>query len=128
MFVIVMKRRPPRSTRTDTLFPYTTLFRYAQRAGAEDERRRRTLARINLQPLDRLELRPEDRGHQVVDAEGGVDEGLDRPRVRRGGEGGGRRRIAGGCRRAGRGAARIDGDIDQEARLALGDEIGRAHV
>src|SRR3546814_4316307 len=22
-----MKRRPPRSTRTDTLFPYTTLFR-----------------------------------------------------------------------------------------------------
>src|SRR3546814_2148061 len=25
-----MKRRPPRSTRTDTLFPYTTLFRSAQ--------------------------------------------------------------------------------------------------
>src|SRR3546814_12906625 len=25
--VFVMKRRPPRSTRTDTLFPYTTLFR-----------------------------------------------------------------------------------------------------
>src|SRR3546814_893010 len=24
-----MIRRPPRSTRTDTLFPYTTLFRYA---------------------------------------------------------------------------------------------------
>src|SRR3546814_6763699 len=24
-----MKRRPPRSTRTDTLFPYTTLFRFA---------------------------------------------------------------------------------------------------
>src|SRR3546814_9877166 len=24
-----MKRRPPRSTRTDTLFPYTTLFRAA---------------------------------------------------------------------------------------------------
>src|SRR3546814_11081223 len=23
-----MRRRPPRSTRTDTLFPYTTLFRY----------------------------------------------------------------------------------------------------
>src|SRR3546814_13428590 len=23
----LMKRRPPRSTRTDTLFPYTTLFR-----------------------------------------------------------------------------------------------------
>src|SRR3546814_19236360 len=25
-----MKRRPPRSTRTDTLFPYTTLFRSAE--------------------------------------------------------------------------------------------------
>src|SRR3546814_16649670 len=24
---VLMKRRPPRSTRTDTLFPYTTLFR-----------------------------------------------------------------------------------------------------
>src|SRR3546814_1855560 len=27
-----MIRRPPRSTRTDTLFPYTTLFRSASRA------------------------------------------------------------------------------------------------
>src|SRR3546814_15356282 len=25
-----MRRRPPRATRTDTLFPYTTLFRSAQ--------------------------------------------------------------------------------------------------
>src|SRR3546814_12317527 len=31
----LMMRRPPRSTRTDTLFPYTTLFRSAQRAAAE---------------------------------------------------------------------------------------------
>src|SRR3546814_832545 len=33
-----MKRRPPRSTRTDTLFPYTTLFRSMQheRLGATD--------------------------------------------------------------------------------------------
>src|SRR3546814_2872017 len=28
-----MIRRPPRSTRTDTLFPYTTLFRSSQSAG-----------------------------------------------------------------------------------------------
>src|SRR3546814_8690730 len=28
-----MIRRPPRSTRTDTLFPYTTLFRSAVQAG-----------------------------------------------------------------------------------------------
>src|SRR3546814_20174626 len=26
-FFLLMIRRPPRSTRTDTLFPYTTLFR-----------------------------------------------------------------------------------------------------
>src|SRR3546814_7615727 len=31
-----MIRRPPRSTRTDTLFPYTTLFR----SGTEDDFRR----------------------------------------------------------------------------------------
>src|SRR3546814_12832520 len=29
-----MIRRPPRSTRTDTLFPYTTLFRSARRPAA----------------------------------------------------------------------------------------------
>src|SRR3546814_2222391 len=30
-----MIRRPPRSTRTDTLFPYTTLFRSHCRQGSE---------------------------------------------------------------------------------------------
>src|SRR3546814_13796098 len=29
MLFFLMRRRPPRSTRTDTLFPYTTLFRSA---------------------------------------------------------------------------------------------------
>src|SRR3546814_11437471 len=38
-----MIRRPPRSTRTDTLFPYTTLFRSALLARAG--RRRTTRAR-----------------------------------------------------------------------------------
>src|SRR3546814_3952142 len=37
MFFFLIKRRPPRSTRTDTLFPYTTLFR-------SDGTRRRGLA------------------------------------------------------------------------------------
>src|SRR3546814_19743934 len=32
LFFFVMIRRPPRSTRTDTLFPYTTLFRSVARA------------------------------------------------------------------------------------------------
>src|SRR3546814_2705349 len=31
IFFFLMIRRPPRSTRTDTLFPYTTLFRSACR-------------------------------------------------------------------------------------------------
>src|SRR3546814_7283229 len=33
MFFFLMIRRPPRSTRTDTLFPYTTLFRSDHRRG-----------------------------------------------------------------------------------------------
>src|SRR3546814_17193827 len=33
-----MIRRPPRSTRTDTLFPYTTLFRSSSCAGPHDPR------------------------------------------------------------------------------------------
>src|SRR3546814_20908539 len=32
VFFFLMIRRPPRSTRTDTLFPYTTLFRSARHA------------------------------------------------------------------------------------------------
>src|SRR3546814_20066089 len=34
---VLMIRRPPRSTRTDTLFPYTTLFRSLAAAGSIDE-------------------------------------------------------------------------------------------
>src|SRR3546814_19733809 len=33
---ILMIRRPPRSTRTDTLFPYTTLFRSVDRVVADE--------------------------------------------------------------------------------------------
>src|SRR3546814_16328815 len=33
-FVFLMILRPPRSTRTDTLFPYTTLFRSLHKAKA----------------------------------------------------------------------------------------------
>src|SRR3546814_14156422 len=36
-FVFLMIRRPPRSTRTDTLFPYTTLFRSKAEARSEAE-------------------------------------------------------------------------------------------
>src|SRR3546814_14485624 len=34
-----MIRRPPRSTRTDTLFPYTTLFRSGGKAGKKATQR-----------------------------------------------------------------------------------------
>src|SRR3546814_7093451 len=39
-----MIRRPPRSTRTDTLFPYTTLFRSDRSGGHSRFRRRRNRA------------------------------------------------------------------------------------
>src|SRR3546814_12431677 len=45
-FFLLMIRRPPRSTRTDTLFPYTTLFRSA--------RARLQLANSNLAREQRL--------------------------------------------------------------------------
>src|SRR3546814_10301472 len=35
-FFFLMLLRPPRSTRTDTLFPSTTLFRSSARAGSSD--------------------------------------------------------------------------------------------
>src|SRR3546814_7007112 len=50
-----MIRRPPRSTRTDTLFPYTTLFRSL--GFAIDERDFRIAARmLNLLNIDTVRL------------------------------------------------------------------------
>src|SRR3546814_7314337 len=46
-----MKRRPPRSTRTDTLFPYTALFR--------------SLVGNRARTAIRYERRPRHRGHRV---------------------------------------------------------------
>src|SRR3546814_15364951 len=34
LLLLLMIRRPPRPTRTDTLFPYTTLFRSRRRDGS----------------------------------------------------------------------------------------------
>src|SRR3546814_10232828 len=44
-----MIRRPPRSTRTDTLFPYTTLFRSDERLPRQRPRRRRGKAHLRGQ-------------------------------------------------------------------------------
>src|SRR3546814_8043861 len=46
VFCVLMIRRPPRSTRTDTLFPYTTLFR------SLDDLRRAFIAIVDMR--DRL--------------------------------------------------------------------------
>src|SRR3546814_11365339 len=69
-----MIRRPPRSTRTDTLFPYTTLFRSPE--GALDEARRPACGRKgDGQPRDdeSERERPRDRDRppgNAVPAEG----------------------------------------------------------
>src|SRR3546814_17203656 len=65
-----MIRRPPRSTRTDTLFPYTTLFRSIRRSAGHcrDGARRRGDAAAGTRPRQRGRGRA-----RVVDhAEGAV--------------------------------------------------------
>src|SRR3546814_13218676 len=47
-----MIRRPPRSTRTDTLFPYTTLFR-SERSAIDSHRRCMGRPRPARPPVDR---------------------------------------------------------------------------
>src|SRR3546814_15003884 len=51
-----MIRRPPRSTRTDTLFPYTTLFRFP--AGRSVERGERPREDLIEPTIIRLAVRP----------------------------------------------------------------------
>src|SRR3546814_2384712 len=74
-----MIRRPPRSKRTDTLFPYTTLFRSAKRRGpigfvrdiidveAEGDRR---LARGHDIARAEIEARPFGQFERVVEGHG----------------------------------------------------------
>src|SRR3546814_1799260 len=64
-----MIRRPPRSTRTDTLFPYTTLFR----SGEQVPRHRRT-----QEPAGR-DLRQVGGGHSVGAEGPGVPGMVPRP-------------------------------------------------
>src|SRR3546814_13767124 len=57
-----MIRRPPRSTRTDTLFPYTTLVRsrvrraQAQRIGGQEDRRGNPPGPVLGEGVHRLQL------------------------------------------------------------------------
>src|SRR3546814_15249999 len=74
-----MLQRPPRSTRTDTLFPYTTLFRSpvpeaAEGAEAEHEQGPGEVGRLPHEGHQRRDRRGADegavelRGHRAVDA------------------------------------------------------------
>src|SRR3546814_14975877 len=72
----LMVRRPPRSTRTDTLFPYTTLFRSAVDADADqhDDDGIEVLVGHLQQPHPEDDQR-DDQHHQehVADKEAGHD-------------------------------------------------------
>src|SRR3546814_7401795 len=61
-----MIRRPPRSTRTDTLFPYTTLFRSIQIS---------TVAIQNVQPPEQVQAAFDDAVKTGQDRERQINEG-----------------------------------------------------
>src|SRR3546814_17221511 len=87
-----MIRHPPRSTRTDTLFPYTTLFRSGRRAreievvesaryAADHEQRSRRQGGRRRDPLRHQSHRSEDEGERTVraDLEDALDPQMDDP-------------------------------------------------
>src|SRR3546814_2465418 len=62
IFFFLKIRLPTRSTRTDTLFPYTTLFRSGPRARVEHVRRRGVVRRVvEVQDLAGVEHHRVDR-------------------------------------------------------------------
>src|SRR3546814_7614644 len=65
-----MIRRPPRSTRTDTLFPYTTLFRSQART---IDRHRAAGRHVFVRQRQIVALRRADRGFGCGIARGNVD-------------------------------------------------------
>src|SRR3546814_1787842 len=67
-----MKRRPPRSTRTDTLFPYTTLFR-SERGGPLPQPGLRQPAQADAPEADihHAEQRMHEQLEQIGDDDGG---------------------------------------------------------
>src|SRR3546814_15247803 len=75
-FFFSMIRRPPRSTRTDTLFPYTTLFRSERQPVADEfEPVERALEHVERARIGRRHARPADqRGEQRnrIAEQGGV--------------------------------------------------------
>src|SRR3546814_12190331 len=104
----LMIRRPPRSTRTDTLFPYTTLFRSRHVEGRDGW----AFGECRAQPAW---IGPRRIGLPCVP---GAECGQDRPLQRlplRPADGDGRRAVA-------------EPDRVHPARQAAAVQIGRAHV
>src|SRR3546814_9944969 len=118
-----MIRRPPRSTRTDTLFPYTTRFRSGEHVeDAEDAAG--LLGEDFLQNL-RVDAGDRDVGAQAVDDEGAEREPQTLLQLRRLGEGSevdvGGELLGSGCH-----GFLVSTGV---SGLAVGGcEIGRAHV
>src|SRR3546814_16187448 len=113
-----MIRLPPRSTRTDTLFPYTTLFRSRAGEGVGKRGRDKRRARDRLQPALRHDVRGCVRGHALA------PEGAARPDARRTG---GSRPVTGPTR-----AMNMVEAINSAMDVAMARDpmvkIGRAHV
>src|SRR3546814_8643208 len=69
-----MIRRPPRSTRTDTLFPYTTLFRSPHLPTCAAVEGRKTEIRLSKNPAFRQACDPTSRREARNQAPGSLDE------------------------------------------------------
>src|SRR3546814_10949530 len=116
MYFLLMLRRPPRSTRTDTLIPYTTLFRSLPNIGkiyhilAMDKDTQ--FVGQSLSFLDTVEL-------------AGRAAELNRPALVVGERGTGKELIA---ERIHRLSYRWSGPLIVMNCAALPDKIGRAHV
>src|SRR3546814_16242702 len=78
-----MIRRPPRSTRTDTLFPYTTLFRSQESGGTDREHdgarpvEGDAVALLGLGKHEQAEEQPAERERQLGDEDSAPPEALD---------------------------------------------------
>src|SRR3546814_12279544 len=64
VFFFLMIRRPPRSTRTDTLFPYTTLFRSVRVLGGLNVSEICRVLQIIAQAFSRCGRRGHDRSEE----------------------------------------------------------------
>src|SRR3546814_16480585 len=84
-----MRRRPPRSTRTDTLFPYTTLFRSSEDFAARWHAMRELIALDPAAARPHLAAMAASDRHSEVRAAAAATLGLLTPLPLAGGVGGG---------------------------------------